>query len=347
MNEFPEDLSVAIIAHNAVGHLPAAIGALRGSGCPEDRIAVVDIASDDGTGEWVRNHFPQVTITRLESNEGPNPARNVAIRQSSTPYILLMDSDVRVEAGTIPELHRVIDSDPTVGIASPLVVYADRPDVIQYAGTWLHYLCEAVILWQGKSVAERGSEIAEIGCASGNALMIRREAAIEVGLFDERYFFGKDDGDFTYRLRIAGHRILEVPAAKVLHDAGERSTAWITFQIRNRWHFMLKNYQFDTLILTLPLLLVHEFFQLTMLVLKGHGKAYLRAIPALITMCRGIRTDRRRVRETRRVDDHEVLRADPFAVYEGISRNRWIRAGKSAYDRLIGAYWTFLKNFIF
>ena len=74
------------------------------------------------------------------------------------------------------------------------------------------------------------------------------QAAIDVGLFDERYFMGKDDGDFTHRMRIAGYRILELPDALVLHDSRPRSDWLFYYQIRNRWHFMLKNYQWRTLI---------------------------------------------------------------------------------------------------
>ena len=59
---------------------------------------------------------------------------------------------------------------------------------------------------------------------------------------------GKDDGDFTHRMRIGGYRILELPEALVLHGSRPRSDWLFYYQIRNRWHFMLKNYQWRTLI---------------------------------------------------------------------------------------------------
>ena len=89
------------------------------------------------------------------------------------------------------------------------------------------------------------------------ALLLDRETSIDVGLFDERYFIGKEDGDFTHRIRLAGYRILEVPDALVRHHSRPRGTWLFYYQIRNRWHFMLKNYQWRTLLSILPALVIH------------------------------------------------------------------------------------------
>jgi hypothetical protein len=43
-------------------------------------------------------------------------------------------------------------------------------------------------------------------------LLLHRQLSIDIGLFDERYFIGKEDGDFTHRMRLANYRILELPA---------------------------------------------------------------------------------------------------------------------------------------
>ena len=67
------------------------------------------------------------------------------------------------------------------------------------------------------------------------------------------------------RAHVAGRDLRgnrELPDALVLHDhQKERSTWLFYYQIRNRWHFMLKNYQWRTLILILPCLLIHEPLQ--------------------------------------------------------------------------------------
>ena len=100
---------------------------------------------------------------------------------------------------------------------------------------------------------------------------------------------GKDDGDFTHRMRIAGYRILELPDALVLHRSRPRSDWLFYYQIRNRWHFMLKNYQWRTLLAILPCLAVHEPLQLLVLHAKGHGGTYWKAVRGLMAMLPDLR----------------------------------------------------------
>ena len=55
--------------------------------------------------------------------------------------------------------------------------------------------------------------------ASGCCMMIRRSAFEAVGGFDDHFFpMYCDDVDLSWRLRLAGHRIVHVPLAAVFHD---------------------------------------------------------------------------------------------------------------------------------
>ena len=137
------------------------------------------------------------------------------------------------------------------------------------------------------------------------------QAAIDVGLFDERYFIGKEDGDFTHRMRLAGYRILELPDALVLHHSRPRGTWLFYYQIRNRWHFMLKNYQWRTLILMLPCLAVHEPLQLVVLHAKGHGRVYWKAVAGLIALLPSLPRDRALTRRIRVLPDAALLEGGP------------------------------------
>jgi GT2 family glycosyltransferase len=170
-------------------------------------------------------------------------------------------------------------------------------------------------------------------------LLLDRDAAIAVGLFDARYFMGKDDGDFTHRMRIAGYRIVEPGDAIVLHQSRPRGTWLFYYQLRNRWHFMLKNYQRRTLILMLPCLLVHEPLQLLVLHLQGYGRVYWKAVGGLLAMLPALRRDRAFVAGIRRLPDAALLRSDPFIIRGDLSRNPLVRAGKRAYEGFLSGYW--------
>jgi len=339
-----DDVAVAVVAHNNLAALPDTIAALEHAGCPDERITIVDIASTDGTAAWIAREHPRVRVRRLDRNEGPNPARNVGLTEATERFVLLMDADVRLLADTLPPLHAAMHADASVKVAAPIVVRSERPDVIQYAGGALHYMCEAVNPFGGRPVTDRGSSPLDIGAAPACALLIDRQAAIDIGLFDERYFMGKDDGDFIHRMHMSGYRIRELPASLVLHDTRPRSDWMFYYQIRNRWHFILKNYEARTILALLPALLVHEPLQFAMLAAKGHAWTYLRAIGGLLRFVPSLPRDRALARRIRRRHDRDVLTSAPMVVRDDVVGSAAMQRAKGIYDRWLDAYWRLLTR---
>jgi len=336
---FPPEISVAIVAHNAAPTLGETVESVVAAGCPPGQLTIVDVASTDGAPQQMAEAMPDIRVRRLEVNLGPSPGRNVAIREASTPWVLLLDPDVVLEPGCVATLWDSVRGDPTVAIGSPVVVHRDRPDVIQYAETGFHFLCEAVNPWLNRPLAERGTDPRDIGAASTCALLLSREVALHAGLFDERYFIGKEDGDFTHRVVLAGRRIVEPPAARVLHRSRPRSAWLFYYQIRNRWHVLLKDYQLRTVVLLLPVLAIHETLQAALLVAKGHGLTYLKAIGGLIRMLPRLPADRARVAAIRVRPDREVLRSDAIVVRDDLVGRPMARRALRAYEAMLRGYW--------
>src|SRR5439155_7595073 len=210
--------------------------------------------------------------------------------------------------------------------------HVGAPDTIQYAGGSLHFICEAINPWLDRPLADRGPTPADIGVAPTCGLLLDRAAAIEVGLFDERYFIGKEDGDFTHRVRLAGYRILELPGALVLHHSRPRGNWLFYYQIRNRWHFMLKNYQWRTLVCILPALLVHEPLQLVVLHAQGHARVYWKSVAGLFGLLPALPRDRALTRRIRAVPDAALLKSDSLLIRDDLARNPVVRAGRRAYE---------------
>jgi GT2 family glycosyltransferase len=229
--------------------------------------------------------------------------------------------------------------DRGVGAAVPVVVHAHDSRRVQYAGGSLHFVCEAISPWADRPLSERGLEPADIGTAPGVCFLLDVAAARRAGMFDPRYFMGKEDGEFCYRLRVAGYRIVEVGAARVDHGSRPRSTWLYPFQIRNRWHFMLKNYEVRTLIVLAPALLLHEVVQFAILAAKGHAGAWFRAARELGRWLPSLAADRRTVAGLRRVSDRALLGAAPLVVRADIVGGSLGRSLKSLYDAWLSLYW--------
>jgi GT2 family glycosyltransferase len=257
---------------------------------------------------------------------------------------MLMDADVRVQPQTVQLLHKAMMASAAIKVGSPIVVHQDRPDIIQYAGGALHYICEAINPWLDRPLADRGPDPLDIGAAPTCGLLLDRAAAAEVGLFDERYFIGKEDGDFTHRICMAGYRILELPQALVLHRSRPRGTWLFYYQIRNRWHFMLKNYQWRTLLSIVPALLIHEPLQLVVLHLQGHGAVYWKAVGGLIALLPSLPRDRSLTRRIRRVPDRALLKSDALVVRGDLSHHPLVRLAKASYEGFLRGYWRLLTS---
>jgi GT2 family glycosyltransferase len=170
-------------------------------------------------------------------------------------------------------------------------------------------------------------------------LLLDVARASAIGGFDDAYFLGKDDGEFCYRLRVAGWQIREVPRATVRHASRPRSTWLLPFQIRNRWHFILKNYETRTLLALAPALLAHEVAQLALLLAKGEGRAWWTALRQIGPMCATLPRQRAAVAGFRRVPDIDLLAAAPFLVRADFAGGRFGGLAKRLYDGWLAVYW--------
>ena len=338
---FPADLTVAIVTFNTLDtDLPRAIAAARGAGCPPGQLLVIDVASTDGTAHYMQQQQSQVRCITLADNRGPNPARNRALREATTPYVLLMDVDVELQPGVAEQMRDMLDSNSRIGIVTPVVVFAERPDTIHYARTWLHFLGEAAATHQLAPASSLGDAPCDVGSCTGCAPMIRRAAALEIGLFDERLFFGKTDGEFAYRMTVAGYRIVEMSGLRVLHHHKQRGSKYFDHQIANRWYFLLRDFQWRTLVLCAPALVVHELGLLVFLAGKGNLAWWWRGLSRFARLCRDLPAVRAETRRIRRLGDAHLLRGShlilPVRPEQG---PRLLAAALHGYAAAAALYW--------
>ena len=125
--DFPSDVDVAIVAHDNLAMLPATLQSVAAAGCPPHRITVVDVASTDGTGDWLAAAWPAVRVRRLTKNDGPSPGRNAGIVEAAAPYVLLMDADVVVRPDAVQRLRAAMAADPKAKVGSGRRPLLHRP----------------------------------------------------------------------------------------------------------------------------------------------------------------------------------------------------------------------------
>ncbi len=230
------DLSICIVSWNVKRALGDCLDSIR-EVRPALRyeVVVVDNASDDGSGDMVREKFPESELIRNHSNLGFAAACNQAIRRSRGRYMVLLNPDTRVREGALEEMVGFLDARPAAGGGGPRLIYPDgrhQPSVRAFP-TFKSSLQQFTLL--GDLGLFRGARsrylrldfpydrAAVVDQPMGAALFLRREALEEVGLLDEGFFLYFEEVDLCRRLTGAGRLLWYNPLSIIVHEGG-RST---------------------------------------------------------------------------------------------------------------------------
>lgn len=232
------DVTVAVVSYQTRSHLRACLGSLEGAG----DVWVVDNGSTDGSREMVRDDFGWVTLVEAQENLGYGAAVNLVAARTSSPWLAASNADVVLEAGALEALLAAARTDPRAGVVAPRLV---RPD-----GTTEHSahafptlgFTAAFALGLARPFGERlclpgawdPERARHVPWAIGAFLLLRREAWVAVGGFDERQWLFAEDLDLGWRLRQAGWATRYEPRARVRH-AGSAATGAFGDERDDRW----------------------------------------------------------------------------------------------------------------
>ncbi len=97
---------------------------LETTAAAEFKIVVVDNASIDGSVDGFGSRFPQVRLIRSSTNLGFAGGNNLALRDlSGVDAVALVNSDCFVQPDWLDPLIAVLEADPTVGAATPKILF--------------------------------------------------------------------------------------------------------------------------------------------------------------------------------------------------------------------------------
>jgi N-acetylglucosaminyl-diphospho-decaprenol L-rhamnosyltransferase len=221
-----DDVSVVVVTYNALPWVERCLDSVRGH-----ETIVVDHGSTDGTLELVRGRFPEARVIEQE-NRGMGGGNNTGMRAAQGRYVLLLNSDAWLAGGALERLVAYADANPDVALAGPRLVNPDGSLQRSVRGvpTLWRLATEYFFL---RKLAPRSqllnafygggfdhNETREVESLQGAVLLVRREAADEVGLFDEAFFMFSEETDWTYRFRKAGWKVVFVADAEAFHVGG-------------------------------------------------------------------------------------------------------------------------------
>ena len=220
------DVSVVVVTWNALPWLEQCLESVR-----DREVVVVDNGSTDGTVDFVRDRFPEVRVIEQE-NKGMGGGNNAGMRAVDGRYFFLLNSDAWVVDDALDKLVAFADERPEAAVVGPRLLNVDgslqrsvrgEPTLWRLATEYLFIRKLAPHskrlnpLYRGDFDHDR---VEEVDWLFGPALLVRREAADAVGLFDEDFFMFSEEVDWMTRFRRAGWTVVFFPGAEVVHVGG-------------------------------------------------------------------------------------------------------------------------------
>lgn len=330
-------VSVVVVSHNDGAWLPRCIESIRQQ-TVFDRLEVilVDDGSDNGTEHIARELAAGLPRAQFLSTQdvGYAAACNRAAAAARGRYLYFINPDTWLEAECVAELYRVAEERRAGAVSSTVLQYeSDAPDCPPAVG---FDFC-------GNAVARAGPPPEELLFPAA-FFFVRRDAFERVGGMDGCYYLTSEEMDLSWRLWIAGERIVPAPRARIHHkgavgvnpDAGVYRTSVRKryYANRNRLVSLAKNCQHVLLLLLLPCAAtIFVEGLVTWAMTRKWSLARASAFDAFVGFVRmfnHIRAERRRIATFRRRSDWWMLRFFRFGF------GRWpevARALKHGYPK--------------
>ena len=211
-------------------------------------VILVDNGCREDHGAEFEKAYPGLIYIKSDVNLGFAGGNNLGIKHAKGDYLLLLNNDTEVIGNLVTELTTRLDNNNHIGLISPLILYYDDQQIIQYAGfTGMNYLtCRNNSIGQFDiNNGQYDNDVRQTGYCHGAAMMCRRVDLETVGLMPENYFLYYEELDWCEKFKKAGKQIWFTGRTSVLHkesmSVGKESSIKTYFMTRNRMLFIRRN----------------------------------------------------------------------------------------------------------
>lgn len=235
-------LSIILLTVDTPGMTAACLRSVFRNTTVPFEVIVVDNSEGKRIGRMLKE-FPKARVIRNRKNAGFAAGSNQGIRMARGEYFCFLNSDTLVPPGWA---QRLIDAaqHPGVGAVGPA-----SEELFKGTGgrRWPPALRPTRSERETARVDEAfqkkyAGQLESVRWLHGFCLLIRRLVMAEIGPFDEGYFFGVEDLDYAFQLRMNGYRLLRVHFLFVHHRQGASSNPEGRRKLvrRSEEHFLLK-----------------------------------------------------------------------------------------------------------
>ena len=284
-------VTAVLVSHNGAVWLPEVVAALTSQTRPIDLITAVDTGSQDASTKLLKS--ARIPFMSADVQTGFGEAVSLAVDKLPKPvdheWIWLIHDDCAPAPTALAELLAAVDDRPQVVMIGPkLLGWHDRT-----------HLLEAGISIAGNGARWTGLEpleydqgqhdgIYDVLAVSTAGALIRRDVFEELDGLDPNLTLFRDDVDFGWRARAAGHSVMVATSAVAFHaqaSATERRVVEVDGA------FLHRPLLLDRRNAAYVLLANSSWWILPWLVIQILGSAIARAIGYLIAKLPGYAAD--------------------------------------------------------
>ena len=215
-------VSALLVVHDGATWLPEVVASITSQTHTADRIVAIDTGSIDASPKLLKGaRIPTITLER-DAGFGAAIARGVeqlpSMIEGVEEWLWILHDDCLLHPGALEALLASIEDRPNVVMAGPkLLGWHDKSHLLE-AGISIG---SNGARWTGLESSEydqgQRDGINEVLSVSTAGALIRRDVFEELGGFDKNLELFRDDVDFGWRVRVAGHSVIAVTDAIGYH----------------------------------------------------------------------------------------------------------------------------------
>jgi len=217
-------VTAILVARNGAGYLERTLAALAGQTRRPDSTIFTDDGSTDGSDSMLA-HADATVFVPGSSARSFGSAVAAALHAAGATgdndnWLWLLAHDNAPTPGALAALLAAVEIAPSVAVAGPKLMRWQTSDVIEAYGETISVFGASVSLVSGELDQAQHDRHNDMLAVSASGMLVRESVWLALGGFDPALPTVDAALDFCIRVRLAGHRIVGVPDAKIAIDGG-------------------------------------------------------------------------------------------------------------------------------
>lgn len=268
-------------------------------------VIIVDNGSTDDSLAFLNSAYPTTRTIVFNQNYGFAKGYNEALKQVTSNYYALVNSDVEVQPNWLNPIIELLEKDKSNVACQPKILSYKNRDMFDYAGGaggWLDSYGYPFARGRVFDICEKDQGQYDAGeevfWTSGAAMVIKSEVFHEMKGFDEYFFAHQEEIDLCWRMQLAGYKLFACPESTIYHVGGgtlPRGNTLKTFlNFRNNQVMLYKNLPWSQKWWKIPFRMLLDAISAWKGLLIGDAGYYLAILRAHLSFAKWLITGRKK-----------------------------------------------------